>query len=185
MKKLILLSLAAIGIASVASATPVNCEVLMAANTMGGSSNTCTVTPDPGDFISSLTLTGADDYTGFLTGNPVVAFSATLVQSSPVFSAPTFCSATTSGVNSVSCAITVSPSTVTGLDITTPYSLNLINAANTVTGGGVTGASITLALSFTESPITSSTPEPATLGLTGMALLGVGFLARRKGKARV
>jgi hypothetical protein len=39
-------------------------------------------------------------------------------------------------------------------------------------------------LSFTESPITG-TPEPATLGLTGMALLGVGFLARRKGKARV
>jgi len=31
----------------------------------------------------------------------------------------------------------------------------------------------------------SSTPEPATLGLTGFALLGVGFLARRKGKARV
>jgi hypothetical protein len=30
----------------------------------------------------------------------------------------------------------------------------------------------------------SSTPEPATLGLTGFALLGVGFLARRKGKAR-
>src|SRR5579871_6504066 len=132
MKKLILLSLAAIGIASVASATPVNCEVLMAANTSGGSSNTCTVAPDPGDFISSLTLTGADDYTGYLTGNPVVAFSATLIQSSSIFSAPTFCNATTSGVNSVSCAITVNPtSTITGLDITTPYSLNLINASNT------------------------------------------------------
>lgn len=185
MKKIILLSLASFAIASVVSATPV-CQALMNPNTSGNSTTMCSVVADPGDFITSLTLTGTDDYTGLQSGTPMVTFTGTFVQSSPVF-AVTLCDVNTGGTGSIPCAIGVTPASpvdVTGLGITT-YTADIIGLANVVTGGEVVGDSVSLALSFTEAPLTTTTPEPATLGLTGMALLGVGFLARRKGKARV
>jgi hypothetical protein len=185
MKKIILLSLASFAIASVVTANPV-CQAILNPNTSGGSTTLCSVTADPGDFITSLTLTGADDYTGLQSGTPLVTFTGTLVQSSPVF-AITLCNVSTSGGNSVQCPIGVTPASpvnVSGLGITS-YTADIIGITNTVSGGTVVGDSVSLALGFTEAPLTTTTPEPATLGLTGMALLGVGFLARRKGKARV
>jgi hypothetical protein len=183
MKKFILLSLASLAIASVASATPIStCGVLLSPNSSTILiTSSCSATADTGDFINSLTLTITDDFTGAV-GTPTVTYTGTFSQSSPVFSPPsTLCAVTTSGINSVACSI--GPTTVNGLDLSS-YSISIPTASNGVTGGSISGASISLALSFTESPITG-TPEPATLGLTGMALLGVGFLARRKGKARV
>jgi hypothetical protein len=180
LKKLLLISLALIAFASLASATPVMCAVLMFPNTSGTNGSVCSITPDAGFFISSLTLTGTDDYTGLQSGNPVVTYAATLTQSSPVFGA-TYCNVTTGTTGSNPCAISVTPSsTVTSLNLST-YSLQLTNATNTVTGGAITGASIVLALNYGETmiPVTGS-PEPATLGLMGGALLGLGFLARRK-----
>lgn len=184
MKKIILLSLASFAIASVVTATPV-CQALMNPNTSGNSTTLCSVTADPGQFITSLTLTGTDDYTG-ATGTPTVSFTGTFVQSSPVFTI-TLCNVVSGGSGSIPCAIGVTPASpvnVSGLGITS-YTADIIGITNTVAGGSVIGDSIGLTLAFTEAPLTTTTPEPATLGLTGMALLGVGFLARRKGKARV
>ncbi len=91
MKKLFLISLFLIAVAGLASATPVTCAVLMVPNTTGNTGSTCSVTPDPGFFISSLTLTGMDDYTGLQTstgpGVPIITYGATLTQSSNVFGA--------------------------------------------------------------------------------------------------
>src|SRR5271165_1991063 len=165
MKKLLLVSLLWIGLAGVAHANPATCFVLMLANTSGNTGTDCTVTPDPGFFISTLTLTGTDDYTGHLDGNPVVSFGATLDQTTTVFSIPAFCDVTTSAGNSVPCFFGVLPAnTVTGLDLST-YTVHLINASNTVTGGDVVGDSILLFLGFGETkiPVTPPVPEPASL----------------------
>jgi hypothetical protein len=181
MKKLVLMSLFLIAFAGLASATLTSpCAVLMGANSSGSNGSTCSATPDAGDFISSLTITITDDYTGLQSGSPSVNYSATLTQSSAVFSAPVFCTVTTGGTGSNPCLATIEPSgTVTGLDLAS-YTIQLTNAGNTVTGGVVTGASLVMTLNYTESPIVGGVPEPTTLSLVGGALLGLGFLARKK-----
>jgi hypothetical protein len=188
LKKLLFISLVLIGIASLASATPVTCAVLMSPNTGGGSTSVCTVTADAGFYISSLTLSGTDDYTGYQSGSPTVSFGGTISQTAGLdtpFTNPTFCNVITVGVNSVSCGITVNPTaTVTNTNqAITTYSLQLINIVNSVAGGSVTGASIVLNLDYGQTQIpTGGVPEPATLGLMGSALMGLGLLARRKKK---
>jgi hypothetical protein len=180
MKKLILISAFLMGIAGLANATPVMCSVLMGANTTANTGSTCTVTPDAGFFISALTLTATDDYTGVQSGTPTVSFSATLSQSTSIFGA-TYCNVLTGGTGSIPCVVTILPaSTVSGLNLPT-YSVHLTNASNFVTGGAVTGASIVLELNWGETliPVTG-TPEPATLGLMSGGLLFLGLLARRK-----
>ncbi len=186
-KKILVLSILLVALAGLASATPVQCGILMQANSSTTVfSSVCTVDPDPGFFISSLTLTGTDDYAGDLFGNPIVSYAATFSQSDPVFTTPVFCAVTTSLSHSQPCDVTILPSsTVTGLDLST-YTIGLINGSNTVTGGGVIGAAIILALDFGETPIAdgkagdTGAPEPATLGLMGGALLALGLLARRR-----
>ena len=185
MKKLLLISLVLIGIAGLASATPVQCSVLMSPNATGASTSLCTITAPGGFYISSLTLTGTDDYTGYQNGNPTVSFGGTLSPSVAIttpLSAPTFCNVVTNVTNSTPCSILPNPNpgANTNTAITT-YSLQLTNAFNTVAGGSVTGASIVLNLDYGVTLIPQTgTPEPATLGLMGGALLGLGFLARRK-----
>jgi len=177
-KKLILISLFLIGLAGLAGAAPIFCSVLMGSNTSGNSSSTCAITPDPGFFISSLTLTATDDYTGLQSGSPVVTYGATINESAAVFTGITFCTVTTGGSGSVPCSDTILPAnTVTGLNLSN-FSLNLINATNSVTGGSVTGASIVLTLDYAETQIT--TPEPATLGITSVFLIGLGLFGWRK-----
>jgi len=181
MKKLLLIVILWAATAGLASAFSVPCAVLMTPNTTGSAGSSCTVTPDPGFFISSLTLTGTDDYTGDQSGDPSVDYDATLTQSSDVYDAPTFCIVDTSGGHSVPCAITIAPAnTVTGLALARS-TVTLPDASNTVTGGTITGASIVLELNFaeTQSPV-SPTPEPGTLSLMGSGLLGLGFLARKR-----
>ena len=186
MKKLLLLSLFLIAIAGLASATPVSCGVLMAPNSSSILLNsTCTVNPDPGYFISTLTLTAKDDYTGG-TGNPTVDYAGTLFQDTVVYDTPTFCTVTTIGGVRNPCDVTINPaSTVTGLNLST-YSVNLDTASNVVSGtagDSISGASIQLFLDYAEtlSP-TDTAPEPATLGLMGSALLGLGLAARKMKK---
>ena len=190
MKKLLLISLGLIGIAGLASATPVQCSVLMSPNNVtGASTSLCTITADSGFYISSLTLTGTDDYTGYGSGTPTVTFAGSLSQTGGLdtpFSVPTFCAVNTSGTNnSIPCPFTSNPTTTvtnTNMAVTT-YSLQLVNVFNTVTGGVVTGDSIVLNLDYGETLIPQTgTPEPATLGLMGGALMGLGLLARRKKK---
>ena len=181
MKKLLLIGIFWAATAGLASATDVPCAVLMTPNTTGNTGSSCTVNADPGFYISSLTLTGTDDYTGDQSGDPFVDYGATLTQSSDVYDPPTFCVVVTSGGHSVPCAFAIPPaSTVTGLDLAS-YTVQLIDAGNTVTGGTITGASIVLELNWGETQIpVSPTPEPGTLSLMGSGLLGLGFLARKR-----
>jgi hypothetical protein len=182
MKKLVLTALLLIGIAQLASASPIDCSILMSPNSsVTLLTSTCTVNPDPGFFISTLTLTAADDYTGLQSGSPVVNYDATLNQTATVFTILDYCDVTTGISGSIPCNSTVQPSnTVTGLDLPT-YSIHLIDGSNTVTGGTVTGASIVLTLNYGETQIPLGTvPEPVTVGWMSGALLGIGLLARRK-----
>jgi hypothetical protein len=187
MKKILFLSLLLIGLAAVASATPVTCSVLMAPNTTGASTTMCTVTAPTGFYISALTLTGSDDYTGYQSGNPTASFSGTL-SLTPGFTTPlsslTFCNVVTSGTNSVPCAILPNPDPASNTNTTiTTFSLQLINAGNAVSGGVVTGDSIVLNLDWAVTEIPSTgVPEPSTLGLTGSALLGLSFLIRKRSR---
>lgn len=182
MKKLLLISLALVAIAGVAGATPVSCGVVMAPNSSTLLlSSACTVNPDPGYYISSLTLTGNDSFTGG-AGLPLVDFTGTLFDSNGVFTIPAFCPVSSdSSSNSINCPITVNPSsTVSGLNLSTE-TISISAASNTEVQGTVSAASINLFLDFAETQIpVTGTPEPATLGLMGSALVGLGLLVRRK-----
>ena len=188
MKKLILLSLVLIALAGLAAATPVQCAVLMFPTTSGNTGSTCTFNAGFGNIITSLTLTATDDYTGFQNGNPVVSFSGTLNQTSPIYTSLTFCNVTTTLGNSNPCGPGVNPSsTVNGLGglLLNTYSVNLINAGNTVAGGNITGASIVLNLdgTVTAGP-GGNAPEPGTLFSLagGLLLIGVGALRKHSRK---
>jgi hypothetical protein len=187
MKKLLLTSLFLIATAGLASATPVICDVVMQPDSSNiVLSSSCTINPDPGFYISSLTLTGFDSFTGGI-GLPIVDFTGALSQSDNVFNIPSFCQVTSDpGDNSINCNFTVLPSnTVTGLDLST-YTVDISSASNTEVQGSIAAASITLIMDYAEtfSPATSGgVPEPYTIGLMSGGLLGLAILARRK-KAR-
>lgn len=167
------------GLASASITFVSPCSVLMFPDTTGNTGSICTATPDPGFVIDSLTLTITDDYTGFQSGSPVVSYSGTLTESSAIFGV-IFCNVTTGGSGSVPCSATITPSaTATGLSLG-GFTIQLTNAGNTVAGGVVTGASEVMTLSGTETPITTGTPEPATFGMMGAALVGLGFFARKR-----
>jgi hypothetical protein len=185
MKKLFLTALFLIGLAQLASATPVLCDVVMAPNSSNiVLSSSCTVNPDPGFFISTLTLTGFDSFTGG-AALPIVNFTGTISQSANVFSIPAFCQVTSdAGSNSVNCPLTVEPAnTFTGLDLST-YTVSIGSASNSEVQGSIAAASISLELNYGETQIPAgSVPEPYYMGLVSVGLLGLGILARRK-KAR-
>jgi hypothetical protein len=182
MKKLIFASLFLIAIAGLASATPIMCDVVIQPNSSNiVLSSSCTVNPDPGFFISSLTLTGFDSFTGG-SALPIVDFTGAISQTDNVFSIPNFCQVTSdSGSNSINCNLTVEPAnTVTGLDLST-YTVAVTSASNTEVQGTVSAASINLVLNYGETEIRGgSVPEPYTIGLMSGALLVLGLLSWRK-----
>ena len=146
----------------------------MSPNTNTGNTS-CTVTADAGFHIVTLTLSGVDDVTG-ATGTPTVTFGGTVTQTVNLFGV-TFCSAT---YPAFPCNDTVTGSPATGLNLAT-YTISITNGSNSVAGGSIVGASEQLTLNATQSP-NSGVPEPATLGVMGGGLLGLGLLGRRKRK---
>jgi hypothetical protein len=190
MKKILLIALSLFVLAGLASATPIMCGGdLMSANTNGAIGPACTAVAPSGFFISSLTLTTTDDYTGFISGTPLVSYFITFAQNPgfppingiiPVYSTtPNGCAVGTAGSPPSSNPCMNAAETINGNFGGT--STVQISAGNTVSGGAVTGASVVYTLDYavTMIPVTG-TPEPATLGLMGGALIGLGMLARRK-----
>ena len=102
MKRLVLLSLVLIGFAAVTAATPVQCSVLLTPNEAGASTDPSVAAPI-GFYISSLTLSGTDEFAGYRNNNPIVSFGGMLSLSTVLatpLGAPTFCDVVTSGVSS-------------------------------------------------------------------------------------
>jgi len=175
------------GLASASITYTSPCAVLMFPSTTGNTGSTCSATADAGDYLTSVTITIQDDYTGWQSGTPIVSYSGTLTESAALFTAPTFCNVGTTinagpptTGNSIPCAVTINPTgTVTNtLQSLTAFTIQLTNAGNSVSGGTVTGASEVMTITATEAAI--SLPEPATFGLMGAALVGLGFLARKR-----
>jgi PEP-CTERM motif len=181
MKKILTLCIFMIAIAGVVGATPVMCDVVIQPNTSNiVLSDTCTVNPDPGFYISTLTLSGYDSFTGGAR-LPIVDFTGTLSQTTAVFSIPSFCEVSSDIFSdSVNCNFTVLPASTQAVNLST-YTVGISAASNTELRGTISAASINLILDFaeTEIPVTGA-PEPATLGLLGAGLLGFGIIARKK-----
>ncbi len=133
-----------------------------------------------GNIITNFQLFGTGDY----TGGPFGTTSGTQV--TLVFSANAgpFNGATqtlmVSGGNSSNTFNPTTPfqlgSTAGGLQ---SYSAFTVNLSSTVNSGTVGASTAQVVFSYTTAPV-GETPEPATLGLMGSALIGLGFLARRK-----
>jgi hypothetical protein len=178
MKKLLLLSAFTMTFAGLASAsitfvTP--CVAFEGTNSGAVASTTCSATADAGFFIDSVTLTITSDYTGYVSGSPVVTDVYTFNLNDAGFGAIPNGIVTTNGTNNSVSTMNFN-STVTG-DFGSLVRESFF-LSNSVAGGVVAGTSGVMTLTATESAIV--TPEPATLGLVGGALLGLGFMSRRK-----
>jgi hypothetical protein len=181
MKKLILLSVmsfafASLVHASIVFATP--CSAFEAPNSGPTLGTNCSATADAGFFINSVTITITSGYTSYVSGSPTVTDSYTFGTDTAgfagAFGAIPNGVVTTTGTS----ANPVENYNETvfgnfGSSVTESFFLS-----NAVAGGVVGGAYGVMTISATESAIVA--PEPATLGLVGGALLGLGFLSRRK-----
>lgn len=165
--------LAGLANASIIITSP--CSALEFPNTGPSTSSTCSLTADPGFFISSVTVTITSDYTGYVNGNPVVTDVYAFVSNSAGFGAIPNGVVTTNVSNSN--PVQNFNSTLTGnfgSTVTESFSMT-----NTVSGGAVIATSGLMTISGLESP-NPVVPEPATLGLVGSALLGLSLVLRRK-----
>ncbi|HTS29995.1 MAG TPA: PEP-CTERM sorting domain-containing protein [Bryobacteraceae bacterium] len=188
MKQVLLTALIALSGAGLASAISIvsPCSVLELPN--GGpltSAPTCSITADAGFYINSVTLTITSDYTGWQSGTPTVTDSFTFVTDSAGFAGmfgaiPDGVVNTNTGVNP--------PKSVPVVNYNETQNGNFgalvqesFSMTNTVINGVVTGTSGVMTITGTETPIVvGSAPEPATVGLMGVALLGIGLAFRRK-----
>jgi hypothetical protein len=207
MKKLILLAIASFSAAGVASATsiteqcgaPVSFGNLGTAITgaQGPASFSCAALPvGAGQTITEVELFYAADYSfGSADGTNTVVWTFNTASG-------TWSGGNTETVSGGFSSTTFTPPTAAGA-LNAPFNLNVVGpgqidttslgvGTNTFAGVNISapvsitgGVISTTGDVFAQVTYSSAAPEPATLGLTGMALLGVGFLARRKGKARV
>ena len=199
MNKTLLLSLSLAAFAGLASAATINCIIVPTGNgtasgntflinsgnsapgTLNGLVSCPGIDAGAGNIINSYQIIGTGDY----TGGPIGTTTGTQVVllytggAGPV-SGATVTETVTGGNNS------------SGFNPATPFNFGAaqnpgtqtiagqsINVSSTVTSGSVGASSGQFAINYTTQAV-GGVPEPATLGLMGSALLGLGFLARRK-----
>ncbi len=202
MKKLLLLSLSFSACGMLAQATTIACTVItgpgvtaagnVAKIDAGGPLATTAVFSCPGlDAGSGFNLTnvqllGTGDYDGGPLGvtSGISITEVFNLSSGPFFGAADVSLTVTGGASSNATSIPVPfqvGSTLNpGVETLAGFSVNLSSIVNS---GTVAETSAQMVLSFDITPTTTSgTPEPATLGLMGSSLIGLGLLTRRRKK---
>jgi PEP-CTERM motif len=207
MKKTLFLSLSFAALSTLATASVVSCTVTPVGTITGYSTSTAdingsfvntgasvaagnsagsqlafscpTLDAGAGSIITGYSLLGQNSY----TGGPFGTTSGTQVTLSYLVNGGPFTGATQSSI--VTGGNAANPtgafqigSTVGGNQSYGGFTVSLNSLVNSGTVGAST-AQVVLSYS-TQSVITSGTPEPTTLGLVGSALVGIGFLVRRK-----
>jgi hypothetical protein len=176
-KKFLAISAALIGFAAVSSAAPIFCGNDLIAHGSGtGSAIVCPTIGNPGDHITSISLTIVSDYTGWISGNPTVTLNYTIAGPLTFGLVPAQLVTTVLSPAGIpnSSPVTITDSGNLGIG---PISGITVTPVSSIAGGQVTGSSAVVTLSYTATP---SVPEPASMALMGGGLLGLGFLVRRK-----
>jgi len=142
------------------------------------------IAPGVGQQVLNATLLGYVDWTGASpTGESKVTYSIQLTAASPFFSGTGITTAFVDDSNVYSSGNSVPPSPFgIGAAINSPVASTAAFSAglgDVLNLGTVGSASTTLFISYNLGP-TGNVPEPATFGLIGGALLGLGVLGRKK-----
>jgi PEP-CTERM motif len=206
MKNTLLLSLSLAALSTLASAATVSCTVTPAGIVTGYSTSTADIN---GSFVNTgarVTQGGTLASTAVFTCPTITVAAGSTIQNYQVLATGDYTGGpfgTTSGT-SVTMGYLVNGGLVSGASQTlivsggnssnnvvppTPFQLGAtqggvttangftVSLSSQVTAGTVGASTAQVVLSYT---VQSGTPEPATLGLVGSALVGLGFLARKR-----
>lgn len=183
MKKL-LIAAAGVGLAALlapqAKAVPIAAGSLLSLNGTDSYTATSVTFVNPANIgfgtgsFAGLSCTGCATFNSFTTGTPTpfLLYSATEGAISTSLTATAKPTVTfTAGT----------PTTLPSLEVTGPATLTLSGfdptpGLYTLTTQGPTGVEVTFSVTSTASPV----PEPASLALLGMGVLGIGVVARRR-----
>jgi hypothetical protein len=190
MKRTFLISLSTLAVGLIAHANTITClpsPVSQAGGTGTGATITCAaIDAGAGFTIGNLQMLLASDYTNGPVGTtsgtnvhvvytPSANFGTHTEDVSGGFSSN---ASATDGVNNSGPAPWLAQTILVGTQ--TLASFTVADVFSVTAGGPVASATANVFLTYTPQQISTGTPEPATLGLMGCALLGLGFLARRK-----
>jgi opacity protein-like surface antigen len=180
MKSFLLFSVAALALTGVASATQIVCtpQPIGFANGVGSGSVTCpSIAPDSGFNLTSVVLTLAADYlNGAFTGTNDVRVTFTPTGPGGVTWTPSsqFVDVVGGFSSGAQGLITLVAS---GFNNSSFSGGESVTVSSSIISGSVFKSTGNVFLTYTE---TSQTPEPASMGLLGSALLSLGLLRRYK-----
>ncbi len=186
MKKFLTLSFLAVGAATLASATTITvlCPTSGGSGVSGTSTSTCNTATDPSGFSSldSIVLTFKFDANfGLSAGSVMEKFDVNPPGSSDAFGGafdhPTNQVVTDTARGIVGTFTILNP---TFTEVQAALAGVTIGDTWSAGTGSFNNSAFDYQIDVNYSTASTGTPEPATLGLMGGALIGLGFLARRK-----